>query len=140
MAVYAIGRQTPRKEEHVKRAMIGGLVALALAIPGTATAGSNDAREVGKCSIKSDWEMRIQDEGRTLRVRWRVNSRIQDQTWQLALAHNGTQIATATRVVNGEGEATLERRGIPDRPGPDQFSGTAQSAPAGETCAGQATL
>jgi hypothetical protein len=124
----------------VKRAMIGGLVALALAVPGTATAGSDQAREEGKCSIKSDWELRIQDEGRTLRVRWRVNSRIQDQTWQLALAHNGTEIATAKRVLSGEGEATLERRGIPDRRGPDTFTGTAESYPSGETCAGEATL
>ena len=73
-------------------------------------------------------------------MRWRVNSRIQDQTWQLTLAHNGQQIATATRVVSGEGQATLERREIPDRAGPDQVTGTAQSAPSGETCAGQATI
>jgi hypothetical protein len=124
----------------MKRAMIGGLVALALAVPGVANADSDEVRRTGKCSIRSDWELRVRDEGRTLRVRWRVNSRIQDQTWQLALAHNGQQIATATRVVNGEGEATLERRGIPDRPGPDQFTGTAQSAPRGETCAGEATI
>jgi hypothetical protein len=123
----------------MKRAMIGGLVALTLAVPGVANA-DDEVREVGGCSIRSDWEMRVQDEGRTLRVRWRVNSRIQDQTWELALAHNGTQIATATRVVNGRGEATLERRMIPDRPGPDQFTGTAQSAPRGETCAGEATI
>jgi cation diffusion facilitator CzcD-associated flavoprotein CzcO len=124
----------------VKRALIGGLVALALAIPGTASAAPDEVRETGKCSIKSDWELRVKDEGRTLRVRWRVNSRIQDQTWQLALAHNGTQIATAKRVLSGEGEATLEKRGIPDRPGADTFTGTAESYPSGETCAGEATL
>jgi hypothetical protein len=124
----------------MKRAMIGGLVALALAVPGVANAGSDEVRRTGKCSIRSDWELRVQDEGRTLRVRWRVNSRIEDQTWQLTLAHNGQEIATATRVVNGKGEATLERREIPDRAGPDQFTGTAQSAPRGETCAGEATI
>jgi hypothetical protein len=132
-------RRTPREEEDMKRALIGGLVALSLAVPGVASA-DDEVRRTGKCSIRSDWELRVRDEGRTLRVRWRVNSRIQDQTWQLALAYNGQQIATATRVVNGEGEATLERREIPDRPGPDQFAGTAQSAPRGETCAGEATI
>jgi hypothetical protein len=124
----------------MKRALIGGLMALTVAIPGVAGADTSDVRRTGNCSIKSDWEMRIQDEGRTLRVRWRVNSRIQDQTWQLTLAHNGQQIATATRVVNGEGQATLERREIRDRAGPDRFTGTAQSAPSGETCAGEATI
>jgi hypothetical protein len=124
----------------MKRALIGGLVALTVAIPSVVSADDSEVRRAGKCSIKSDWEMRIQDEGRTLRVRWRVNSRIQDQTWQLTLTHNGQQIATATRVVNGEGQATLERRDIRDRAGPDQFTGTAQSYPSGETCAGAATI
>jgi hypothetical protein len=124
----------------MRRAIIGGLVALTLAVPGVASADSNEVRRVGACSIRSDWELRVKDEGRTLRVLWRVNSRIEDQTWQLTLAHNGEQIATATRVVNGKGEATLERRDIPDRPGPDQFSGTATSAPRGETCEGSATI
>jgi hypothetical protein len=124
----------------MKRAMIGGLVALTLAVPGVASADSNEVRRVGACSIRSDWELRVKDEGRTLRVLWRVNSRIEDQTWQLTLAHNGAQIATATRVVNGKGTATLERRDIPDRPGPDQFSGTATSTPRGETCEGSATI
>jgi hypothetical protein len=124
----------------MKRALIGGLVALTVAIPSVASADDSEVRRAGNCSIKSDWEMRIQDEGRTLRVRWRVSSRIQDQTWQLTLTHNGQQIATATRVVNGEGQATLERRDIRDRAGPDQFMGTAQSYPSGETCAGAATI
>jgi hypothetical protein len=124
----------------MKRAMIGGLVALTLAVPGVASADSNEVRRVGACSIRSDWELRVKDEGRTLRVLWRVNSRIEDQTWQLTLAHNGAQIATATRVVNGKGTATLERRDIPDQPGPDQFTGTATSTPRGETCEGSATI
>jgi hypothetical protein len=124
----------------MKRAMIGGLVALTLAVPGVASADSDEVRRVGACSIRSDWELRVKDEGRTLRVLWRVNSRIEDQTWQLALAHNGAQIATATRVVNGKGTATLERRDIPDQPGADQFTGTATSSPRGETCAGSATI
>jgi hypothetical protein len=124
----------------MKRAMIGGLVALTLAVPGVASADSNEVRRAGDCSIRSDWELRVKDEGRTLRVLWRVNSRIEDQTWQLTLAHNGEQIATATRVVNGKGTATLERRDIPDQPGPDQFSGTATSTPRGETCEGSATI
>jgi hypothetical protein len=126
----------------MKRAMIAGLAAAALllTVPGTASAGDDEVRRAGACSIRSDWELRVKDEGRTLQVRWRVNSRIEDQTWQLTLAHNGEQIATATRVVNGKGEATLERRDIPDRPGPDQFSGTATSTPRGETCEGSATI
>lgn len=115
--------------------------AVILAIPGSAGAATGDeVRRAGKCSIKSDWELRVKDEGPTLRVRWRVNSRIPDQTWQLTLSHNGQQIATATRVLSGEGEATLERRNIPDAAGPDQFTGTAQAAPSGETCSGTATL
>ena len=124
----------------MKRAMIGGLVALTLAVPGVASADSNEVRRAGDCSIRSDWELRVKDEGRTLRVLWRVNSRIEDQIWQLTLAHNGEQIARATRVVNGKGTATLERRDIPDQPGPDQFSGTATSTPRGETCEGSATI
>jgi hypothetical protein len=123
----------------MRRAIIGGLVALTLAVPGVASA-SDDVRRAGDCSIRSDWELRVRDEGRTLEVRWRVNSEIPDQTWQLTLAHNGQQIATAKRVVNGKGTATLERRDIPDQPGPDTFSGTATSTPRGETCSGQATI
>jgi hypothetical protein len=115
--------------------------AVVLAVPASASAATGDeVRRVGKCSIKSDWELRVRDEGRTLEVRWRVNSRIPDQTWQLTLSYNGEQIASATRVVNGKGQATLERRNIPDQPGPDEFTGTAQSAPSGETCTGTATL
>jgi hypothetical protein len=126
----------------MKRILAAALMsAVVLAMPGSAGAATGDeVRRAGKCSIRSDWELRVRDEGRTLRVRWRVNSRIPDQTWQLTLSHNGQQIAAATRVLSGEGEATLERRDIPDQPGPDQFTGTAQSAPSGETCSGSATL
>jgi hypothetical protein len=124
----------------MRRALIAGLVALTVAIPSVASADSDEVRRAGKCSIKSDWELRVRDRGSTLEVRWRVNSRIQDQTWQLTLAYNGEQIATAKRVLSGEGEATLERREIRDRAGPDRFTGTAQSYPSGETCTGEATI
>jgi hypothetical protein len=124
----------------MRRAMIGGLTALALAVPGVASADDAEVRREGKCSGRSDWELRVRDEGQTLRVRWRVNSRVPDQTWRLTLAYNGQQIAAATRVLNGEGEATINRREIPDQQGPDQFTGTARSTPSGETCEGSATL
>lgn len=126
----------------MKRILAAALTSAALlAIPAPAGAATGDeVRRSGDCSIASDWELRVRDEGRTLRVRWRVNSRIQDQTWRLTLSHNGEQIAAATRVLSGEGEATLERRNVPDVRGPDRFDATAQSAPSGETCAASATL
>jgi hypothetical protein len=124
----------------MKRAIVAGLVAAALlTVPGTASAGDPEVRGEGPCSGRSEWEMRVRDEGSVLRVRWRVDSQIPGQTWEMTLSRNGQQIAAANRVTNADGEATINRR-LADAPGADEFSGTARNPATGETCAGSATL
>ena len=123
----------------MRRAIVVVLAAGLLAIPGTATAGDPEVRREGDCSGNSEWEMRIRDEGDTLRVRWRVDSGIPGQTWQMKLVRNGERIAVADRVTNADGEATINRR-LPDQPGADTFEGSARNPASGETCSGSATL
>jgi hypothetical protein len=124
----------------MKRAIVAGLAAAALlTVPGTASAGDPEVRREGPCSGRSEWEMRVRDEGSVLRLRWRVDSQIPGQTWEMTLSRNGQQIAAANRVTNADGEATINRR-LADAPGADEFSGTARNPATGETCAGSATL
>ena len=123
----------------MKRAIVVALAAALLAIPGTASAGDPEVRREGPCSGNSEWEMRIRDEGSTLRVRWRVDSGIPGQTWRMRLFRNGNLIAVADRVTNADGEATIDRQ-LADQPGPDQFSGRARNLASEETCSGSATL
>jgi hypothetical protein len=125
----------------MKRVLLMTLTAaMVLSVPSVASAGDDEVRREGPCSGSSDWEMRVRDEGSTLRVRWRVDSGVPGQTWRMTLARNGQQIAAANRLTNADGEATIDRRGLPDQQGPDQFTGTARNLASGETCSGQATL
>ena len=125
----------------MKRAMlIAAAAAMLLSVPGAASAGDDEVRHEGPCSGSSDWEMRVRDEGPTLRVRWRVDSGVPGQTWHMTLARNGQQIASANRTTNADGEATINWRGLPDQPGADQFTGTARNLASGETCQGGATI
>jgi hypothetical protein len=119
-----------------------GVAALMVAAMGQApaSAGDDEVRREGSCSNRSDWELRVKRDDGAFRVRWRVDSRIAGQTWRMQVFHNGTQFASGTRTTNADGEATIDRRGVPNFRGPDTFRGTARNPNTGETCAGSLTI
>jgi hypothetical protein len=118
---------------------LAGLMLLGLAAA-PAQAGDDEIRREGNCSGQSDWEMRVRlDDGR-FRVRWRVDSRIPGQTWNMKLFHDGERIAAATRTTNRDGEATIDLRGVPNNDGADVFRGKARNPNTDETCAGSVTF
>jgi hypothetical protein len=118
---------------------LAGLMLFGLAA-GPAQAGDDEIRREGSCSGRSDWEMRVRlDDGR-FRVRWRVDSRIPGQTWNMKLFHDGERIAAASRTTNRDGEATIDLRGVRNNDGRDVFRGTARNPNTGETCAGSVTF
>lgn len=49
-------------------------VAVLGSLAGPAAAGDQRVRIKGPCSAGSEWEMRLEDRGSTLRVRWDVDS------------------------------------------------------------------
>jgi hypothetical protein len=127
----------------MRKAIGVALTALSIATVGVsgAQAGSDEVRVEGPCSGRSEWEFRlIPRDNNTLRVRWRVDSQIPGQTWQMSIARNGTTLASATRVTNRDGEAELRLNGVQNQPGTDNFTGTASNAATGETCNGAASI
>lgn len=125
----------------MKKVMFAALaVATVAALAGPAVAGDVRVRVKGPCSARSEWEMRLEDRGSTLRVRWDVDSGVVGETWNMALSHNGTQIANTSRTTNANGEAELRLRGVTDRAGTDSFAGTASNPATGETCSGSASI
>lgn len=119
------------------------LTALSIATVGVtgAQAGNDEVRVEGPCSDGSEWEFRlIPRDYNTLRVRWRVDSRIPGQSWQMSIARNGTTLASATRVTNSDGEAELRLNAVQNLAGTDNFTGSAANAATGETCNGAASI
>ena len=119
-----------------------GMAVLVVAAMGQApaSAGSDEVRREGSCSNRSEWELRARRENGAFRIRWRVDSRIAGQTWRMQISHNGTQFASGVRTTNADGEATIDRRGVPNLSGPDTFQGTARNPNTGETCSGSLTI
>lgn len=115
-------------------------VAVLGSLAGPAAARDDRVRVKGPCSANSEWEMRLEDRGSTLRVRWDVDSGVVGETWNMALTHNGQEIANTTRTTNANGEAELRLRGVPDLEGTDSFAGTASNPATGETCSGSASI
>ena len=134
----------------MRKSFIAGVTALCLASGATAMAapgpgsggdGGGEVRVEGPCSGNSDWEFRlIPRDGNTLRVRWRVDSRIAGQTWQMSVTRNGATIASGAWTTSADGEADLRVNGVANLRGTDTFIGTARNAATGETCNGTASI
>lgn len=126
----------------MRKAMAIALTALSIATVGAtvAQAAAGEVRVKGACSGTSEWELRITPRGDTFRVRWDVDSGVVGQSWQMSLDHNGTQIASGTRVTNANAEAEFRLRGVPNLAGTDTFTGHATNPATGETCTGTASI
>lgn len=58
----------------------------------------------------------------------------------MSVDHNGTQIASGTRVTNANAQAEFRLRGVPNLAGTDTFNGHATNPATGETCTGTASI
>lgn len=127
----------------MRRIIATGLAALTLGALASAPAWAGDdvLRRKGACSGSSEWEMRVRmtDAG-TFRVRWDVDSGIVGESWNMSVDHDGTQIASGTRLTNLAGEAEFRLRGVPNLAGTDTFTGHATNPATGETCQGSLTF
>ena len=58
---------------------------LAVAVPaGVAVAGNNDVIQEGRCSVSSDWKLKLSPENGRIEVEFEVDQNVVGQTWRAA--------------------------------------------------------
>jgi hypothetical protein len=78
------------------------------------------------------------DDG-TIRVKFRIDTGIPGDEWQLFVSDDGERVFAGTRVAEADGVVRLTRR-TRDRTGPDEISATGLDVLDGETCTGDLTV
>jgi len=70
-----------------------------------------------------------------LRLRFRIDTGVAGQEWQIFLSDNGARIASVTRISGEDGFVRLARKTL-DRDGIDEVKAAGVNRPTGESCSG----
>ena len=114
------------------------LLALALPLPAAVAKGGGDDRDRGSCGRGATSELRVQDQGDGLRMRFRVDTRRGGQSWRVVVTQERRVVLRSRARTSAGGAFRLERR-LRDLAGSDTVSVRA-SGPNGLTCNASVTL
>jgi hypothetical protein len=120
----------------VSLALAGTLVLGLLA--GPAAARNGDVIRRGACGGRSDWKLKLSDEGGRIEVDFEVDQNVVGDVWRVRIRHDGDLVFAGrrtTKAPSGSFDVRIVQR---DRPGDDAFRGRAVNTRTGETCAGRA--
>ncbi len=120
--------------------LAAGAAAVAVAIPGTATASDDDIRAAGQCTGGTTSKIKVKPDDGRLEVEFEVDQNRTGDRWKVKLKDNGHIVfkgsATARR---SSGSFEIERK-IPNRSGTDSITGAARNTDGGERCAAKVRI
>jgi DUF4097 and DUF4098 domain-containing protein YvlB len=114
-----------------------GLVSSAPSIGSTASATSGRGAGIqvaGTCSASSTSNLKAKHDNGQIEVEWQVDSNVVGQTWNVALADNGTIFFKGKRVTQAPSGSFTVRKFTANQPGVDKITARAKNPATLELC------
>lgn len=121
-------------------AAFAAVTLLATLAASPAVAKNGDVVRRGACSGPSDWKLKLSPEDGRIEVEFEVDQNVNNQTWRVAIRHDGDRVFSGRRTTKAPSGSFEVRILQPNRAGNDVFVGRAVNVATGEACAGRATF
>lgn len=108
--------------------------------PGPTSGGGDDVRLAGTCSASSTSKLKAKLDDGQIEVEWEVDSNVVGQTWNVALADNGTTFFKGQRVTKAPSGSFTVRRFTSNQPGVDKITARAKNPGTLELCTAKLTI
>lgn len=120
--------------------LAAGAAAVAMAIPGIATASDDDIRAGGQCTGGTTSKIKVKPDDGRLEVEFEVDQNRTGDRWKVKLKDNGDVVFKGSATTRGpSGSFEIERK-ISNKSGTDSITGTARNTDGGERCAAKVRI